>query len=320
MPTNVKRLAFVSHLGIGLFSVAVLLCVLPRASSSSERRDELDRWVPSVQLLAGLVAQNADAYLETGPVLQPFDTGVNPPVRQPIEPDSPGHGADRMMMPFVGGGLEIMTPRLVESFWSPRLFAHADAAFQFGPARDMVKLGSPGEMAPPPGVPFPFEHIFVGQGSTSNVGPESLLVFAGGGVAFTFNPYDRRLRLKTSVEYIREEITLTGLVNRVVTVQAGLAGDTGMRFIELRASETKVFHGVGPGIELELDTRRAGPFMLSVFVNTSAYAMLGDREIRISANNEDPAGNPDETAEWWMRKNSWSIRGALGLRFRWVPE
>ena len=82
----------------------------------------------------------------------------------------------------------------------------------------------------------------------------------------------------------------------------------------LNGSGSKTFHGVGPGLEIEMDTRRAGPFLLALFVSGQAYKILGDREISFSASNEY-----GETADWTYENHSWVYRGGVGLRFRFLP-
>ena len=51
--------------------------------------------------------------------------------------------------------------------------------------------------------------------------------------------------------------------------------------VTIEDAETKTYHGVGPGLELEVDTVRTGPFMMSLFLAGKAYRVLGDREVVI---------------------------------------
>jgi hypothetical protein len=98
--------------------------------------------------------------------------------------------------------------------------------------------------------------------------------------------------------------------------------------IELASEDTLTTYGIGPGLELEMDAARAGPFVLSVFLGGQAYRMLGDRDVNLmdSAMVDVPDQNPNTpatqevSAKWDFHKHAWSYRGGLGLRFRWLPE
>jgi hypothetical protein len=159
-----------------------------------------------------------------------------------------------------------------------------------------------------------------GQGSSTTAEVKPLLLSAGAGVAFTLEPWERRLRIKPSVEYLREEIEVTGVVHRAEdTTPPPIPGDTTAdRFIEMQGSGQKTYHGIGPGLEVELDTARAGPFMLTIFVSGAAYKILGDREVSFTDSFTDEFGT--ETAAWSFEKPAWSYRAGVGLRFRWLPK
>jgi hypothetical protein len=126
---------------------------------------------------------------------------------------------------------------------------------------------------------------------------------------------------------MQQEVEVTGTVNRAIQTGTTLpfppAGSPpapppptipNFRGIVLSGASSKTFHGVGPGLELELDTRRAGPFLLAVFVSGQAYRWLGDREISFSDSNE-----LGETATWNYEQHAWAYRGGVGMRFRFLP-
>jgi hypothetical protein len=287
-------------------------------------KDETERWVPAFSFYSGVLVQKAKGTVDTsdlaGPCVEPIPAAQEPLCVGPVRPSASGD--DLMVTPFVAGSLELMTPGLTSVPGRPRLFAHADAAASFGFTRDVAKEGLPGEFELAPGDPPPItrEETIRGQGSTTTVEVKPLLISAGAGVAFTVDAWERRLRIKPSVEYLREEIAVSGVVNRAVQIrsdadQKNVVFPDDFRLIELRGSEKRVFHGVGPGLELELDTARAGPLMLAVYVAGQAYAFLGDLEIEFSDTNEY-----EEAATWSAEKNRWGFRAGVGLRFRWVPE
>jgi hypothetical protein len=226
-----------------------------------------------------------------------------------------------MVTPFVAGSLELMTPGLTSVPGRPRLFVHGDAAASFAFTRDVAKEGIPGafelvgDFKPTDTVR---EANVGGQGSSTTAEVKPLLLSAGAGVAFTLEPWERRLRIKPSVEYLREDIEVTGVVHRAVAIEdnptAGEFPDN-FRLIEFSGGEKRTFHGIGPGLEVELDTLRAGPFVMTVYVASQAYAFLGDLEVELSDTNED-----GESATWSFEKNRWGFRAGVGLRFRWLPE
>jgi hypothetical protein len=278
------------------FVAAGLWLSLPAAASGATPRDETERWVPAFAVFSGVVVEE--------------DHGR---VSSDIRPGASGH--DRLVTPFVGGSLELMTPALADVPGRPRLFVHGDAAASFSTGRDLAKEGVPDVFSIPPGVNFPTANVVQGQGSATSAEVETLLVSAGLGVAFTVDAWERRIRIKPSVEYLREEIEVTGIVNRAFPDVVPARGLEDFRLVSLRASDSEVYHGLGPGLEVELDAARTGPFVLSVFLGGKALAFLGDLEFDLSETNED-----DESAAWQFEKDRWAYQGGVGLRFRWVPE
>jgi hypothetical protein len=189
----------------------------------------------------------------------------------------------------------------------------------FGFKRTIAGEGKPEEMIFPPSLPpgtvDPGEEVITGQGSRTFAEMETLLVTAGAGVTFTVRLWDRTVRIKPSVEYMREELEITGLVHRAVQINSPSDGIEDFRLIELSDSESKVYNGIGPGIEFEADAARAGDFLLSVYLSGQSYYFLGDLGVVLSDTNEY-----GETAVWTFEKNPWGWGARVGLRFRWVPD
>jgi len=132
--------------------------------------------------------------------------------------------------------------------------------------------------------------------------------------------------------------------------------DAGFREIELDGRSSRVYHGVGPGLELEMDTGRVGPFMVSLYSGIRAYHFSGDDlSIELVAQNPPdtnflrpgegavpgPGGNIEgrnenlsrncvagttdfanecEWAAFSFEKESWAYTGHVGIRFRFAPE
>lgn len=128
----------------------------------------------------------------------------------------------------------------------------------------------------------------------------------------------------------------------------------GFREIELDVANSKVYHGIGPGLELELDTGRLGSVQVSLYGGMRAYRFMGDLELNARAQNDpqtnnyttgDPITGPFgpgsnaeqnnvnyerncavgdatqcEYADFYFEKERWAYTGHLGIRFRWSPE
>jgi hypothetical protein len=324
------------------------------AAPERKAKDETERWVPAFSIYSGVLVQGAKGSIDTGPLqgIEGQNQDCVPPAasydtlhcQRQIRPTAivnigrfdevppvefvTTSGDDLMVTPFVAASLELMTPGLTSVPGRPRLFVHGDAAVSFAFTRDIAKEGVPGEFEVARNVPFPNERSIRGQGSTTTAEVRPLLISAGAGVAFTVDAWERRLRIKPSVEYLREEIEVSGAVNRAVQTRTDPAPATedfpdGFRLIELSGSDKRAFHGIGPGLEIEMDAGRAGPLMLTVYLAGQAYAFLGDLEMEFSDRNAlvNEDGEVEyETAEWSFEKNRWGFRGGVGLRFRWVPE
>jgi hypothetical protein len=243
-----------------------------------------------------------------------------------ILPDS--QGDDTSIVPLVGGSLELMTPSLLgEHLFRPRLFAHAELAAAFSYERNLAGVESPGEFAlpkdftPPRGtepVDAAVEEIAVrGQGSRTRMQVDPWLYSGGAGIAFTTEILDRTIRIKPSVEYLREEIEYIGVVHRAVQLRrpSGGADLSGFRLLSLTDKDRETYDGVGPGLELEVDAARLGPFVSSVYMTGRGYYLYGKFDIKMSATNEF-----GETATWTADLDRWAWRGGVGIRFRWLPE
>ena len=135
------------------------------------------------------------------------------------------------MAPLVGASLELMTPSPFDGWLRPRLFVHGDGAAAFSFERNVAGVEGPDEFALPPGI-IPLQDAnsgrwtqleelsIVGQGSRSRIQVRRFVWSAGAGIAFRFDVLGRRLRVKPSFEYLRQELDLIGVVHRAVKLQA----------------------------------------------------------------------------------------------------
>jgi hypothetical protein len=325
----------------------LLLVAAVARSISAEPADETERWVPSLGGTSGIVGQPADgsvtssgiSYLLTTRTAPNPNTEVvtvttvtNANLRPPVD------GDDLMLFPWVGGTAELMTPGIQALPGRPRFFARSDVGATFATERNLARERSPTELPDPlPTEPYLSEEAVPGIGSQTTAEVQPLWIQAGAGIAFSFDLFERRIRIKPSVEYSREEIDFTGKVIRAVNVDTGISQqgfpappavarrDSRFFGIALEGDESEVFHALGPGLELEMDTVRAGPFVVSLFLNGRALKILGDTEVDFSATQtvSQPELIPDPTtvtADWSFDKGAWSYGGNVGFRFRWLPE
>ena len=306
----------------------------------------------------------------------------------------PASDTSRMMTPYFSLAAELMTPALLPVWGSPRALAHVDIGYSFGFDRGITRIGSPldrMELPFPPSELITFvppgynsEQEMVGQGAKLTANVDSLLVGAGFGIAFTFELGDRTFRFKPTVEYLREEIEIAGTLRQAArttffspprdasgwTPQTPIFGpqvnledvktpaDAGFREINIDGRSTRVYHGVGPGLELEMDTGRVGPFTVSLYSGMRAYHFSGDdlsvdfvAQESVLENNflrpgegavPGPGGNVEgrnenlsrncvagsgpvdpnscESASFSFEKESWAYTGHVGIRFRFSPE
>lgn len=314
-----------------LAALAVALpCSALGQADDADGPDERDRWVPALSVFGGFLRLKHHGSLASGQVEGPRAdvSEVQSPTK--IRPDAAGGSTP--VVPLVGGSLELMTPRLFRAAGSPRLFAHGDLAASFSDERTLAGEGTPDDImltSPlPSNITGLFEPVWLGQGSRTISELQPLVASAGVGVAFSVDLGGRRIRIKPSFEWLREELEVKGVVQRVVQAEGPFPDPFGrprgapveegfdnFRLISLTDTREKTFHGLGAGLELEGDATRLGPFVLSIYLSGQGYRFLGDREVAFSVTNEF-----DETAEWTFEQDAWGWRGNVGLRFRWLPE
>ena len=270
--------------------------VLPCSAALAEpsRTDESQKWVPSLGLTSGILVG-----------------GARGDVSSSVRPSA--GGSESLISPWIGASLEIMTPA-----WEPlggrtRFFAHGGVAANVGFDRDLAKEGAPAKFVAPTLPPINSDAVVQGQGSVTSTQPAGFQASAGAGVSFTIETGWRRLRIKPSFEYLVEEIEVDGLVHRATLLDPNVPS---FNFISISGSQTEFFHSIGPGLEIEADIARGGPVLVALLVSGSAVHILGDRDVDFSST--DATGL--DTATWGYRKDAWTYRAHVGVRFRWVPE
>ncbi len=302
-----------------------LACGAALLAAGSSAFAEGSDWQPGFSFYSGLQARHGEASVSS-----PRDVAPGVPFRNDAE----------TIYGFVELNLEASSPGFGPAR-ALRFFAHVGAAYSFDGDDNIVNEGAPGPVyvTNVKGVPNYNSPLVAlnGQGSATEVRAEPLVVSAGLGLSFEFESWGRSLRVKPSVEWLWQESTITGKMGyALANSDGGTAGNPlpscdgnanppGCPRAYLTTGSTKGFHSIGPGVELEMDAGRAGPFMLSLFVSGQFYRFLGDRGIEASAQGElspipDPPASADIDLLSGYEMDPWHYRTGVGLRFRWMPE
>jgi len=291
-------------------SIAALLQASTAWGQEAET-DELARWIPSLGMSIGIVRHSGSAVQQNN--LRPPDDGVDPPEI----PGTPSSGSDAIVDPLSVFTVELMTPGIGGVPTHPRLFVHGEVGGAFGSEVELVKEGSPGEFKIPAGYPNIPGIAIGGQGTKTTLEISTLMSGGGVGIAFTTDLLGRRLRLKPSFEYLRDGVEVDGVL-RHVTDQLIPGSRPPQRqvtgFVTMVREEERTLDSIGGGLELEMDTLRAGPFVIALFANGQAYQLLSDRKIQLFATDGT------NVARWDAKLDTEIYRGSVGLRFRFFPQ
>jgi len=289
---------------VALACMAIAGLVVADAARSEEGEGgELHRWVPSFGFSAGIIRQTASGFQQNS--LRPTDDGVAPP--GPF-PGTPSSGDGSLVDPFVVFTSELMTPSLFSILGEPRLFVHGEVGGAFGSQQNVAKEGAPQAFVVPKFSNFAGSAVG-GQGTATTLEIGTLISGGGLGVAFTAGVWGRRFRVKPSFELLRHQVEAEGMLQHVSGT------DTGPKtFFSLHEQREEILYSAGGGLELEMDTLRAGPFVIALFANGQAYRLLSDPEIHLSFSDGT------NTAVWETKLDRGIYRGSLGLRFRFLPE
>lgn len=337
----------------GFVLVLLVLCwvLVPVIGSAQGEIDETERWVPSAAFSFDVIGQRAKGSVESSPISgPPISTGgcagpqtsdglCSLPVTSTQPLVDPASGKDTATAALVGLSLELMSPRLTTVLQRPRLFGHVDGSAAFAFKRKVAGEGGIDTMALPLPPAGSNQAVNNSEGAISGQGTRVFyevkqygILSAGAGVAFTFDLWGRRIRVKPSFEYMLQEVKYQGQANRAVQLRGGIAPPpmslADFRLLYFQAEDDEIQHGVGGGLELEADTQRLGPLLLSVFLSGRAYHVLGD--IGTTLCSDTPTGGGfspgacetgvGERVVWDFEPESTIWRGAVGLRFRFIPE
>jgi hypothetical protein len=218
------------------------------------------------------------------------------------------------------GHIELMSPALFSRLAKPRLFLRGGAGRAWDSRHDTAKEGDPGPAVIPevPGnIPPPLAAV-TGQGSSTRTQFKPYFYTLSGGLAFSFPLGEQTLRLKPSVEYRYTAVEIEGVITDVLSIDD--SGNCPCSVGRLSTKEQNDLHFLGGGLEIELDTVRTGPFLVSIFTSAQAYRTLSGRKLRTRASGffDDGVTPIDVSSRVFL--DEWSFSGGVGVRLRWLPE
>ncbi len=340
-------------------AVVALRALFPIASLATDggdpgepaRQAGENRWVPSLAITSGATIQKQRGFADSD-LVKDID-GTSPStvfLRGPVD------GNDLAASPFVGGALELMTPALPIPT-RPRLFVSGEILPTFASDRDLALEGDTGCVrGPEPTAPcardeptdedgLPIRDTAFGEDEANGMGTrtsarvDSLVFGASLGVAFPVQFGKRQIRIKPSVGWIHYKVEAEALLvdaacdpeDRCTDIRTPnrppppnfLKTPGFLRETILTGSGSQRFNGIGPGLDVEMDTGQFGPIGSSLFLGARAYRILGDRTISFGTDEEftdaisDP-GRDVAVGRFKVKVDPWMFRGHLGIRFYWL--
>ena len=310
----------------------VLACVLgstargaePSTDSESSRSLQAsERWVPGLSIFGLGMIQGRSGSVDS------VERGEHT-------------GSEQAVFASLGFSAELSTPALSWAPAGPRLFTHVDASLSFDTEVAVATEGDPGPLkinsVGNTGVISPLVGS-EGQGSATRIATQSPIVSAGLGLSFELPLWDRKLRIKPSVEWEWQKDQLRQLMG---AVEANGTNPTACNMPSCRTlfmdrTATQGFHSIGPGLEIEIESARFGETILSVYATGRAYRLLGSRGFEFESLGfweTDGVPNPTEggpgidpnfvrspsTLSSTYERDPWHYSIGVGLRLLWRPE
>jgi hypothetical protein len=308
-----------------------------------------DRWIPSLAIVSGVVwsdqKASSDTFLFQGmsdPTPPCAAIDPRPECRDLMASPASVDGDDRAVVPFVGATIELMSPALpIPS--RPRVFVSAEMLAAFASDRDIALQGNtgcirgPAADAPcaadhdPTDRPFGQESLVgVGTRTTAKIG--NYMFGVNLGMAFPVQLGERQLRIKPSVGWFNYEVKAKGKFvqgfcdpeNQCVDFlsQQGVRTEGFLRDFTYSGTDKKRFNGIGPGLDIEVDTGRSGPIGSAIFIGGRAYRILGDRKISFSGRQtaDDVFGADTSVTDFEVKVDPWMFRAHVGVRFQWLGQ
>ncbi|MCP4039955.1 MAG: hypothetical protein GY944_23695 [bacterium] len=342
-----------------------LLLTLPAAGddgASGKARRGARQWVPALGLTGSYYAQGQESAVESycdrgGPgnltLARCTQAGPNgrdgPPTAFAANTRlrDPHSGSDFALWPGVGLDLQLMTPQVIPVEielpfdLNPRFFMSTEVVAVFPPTRSIANEGSLSELSPPEdntmtGTGVPSQAI-VGAGSETKSKAKTFQYGAQIGMSIPLDVGGRTLRIKPSVGWLQYKLDIKGAVLAAIkddvngSKPVGTGGSTfgtHVREIDLHASKTLTVNGIGPGIEVELESGQFGPIGATVFIGANAYKVLGDTKVKLKNEvtfRDGTAGGDgllEDTyfARWEHEIDPWFYRLRLGIRLHYQRD
>lgn len=302
--------------------IAAAQSVPKGGSQERAEHDSKRRWIPSLALQTGFLAEQRQGESET------VERGMQ-------------SGDSSFLFGHFGASVGLATPELP---WMPiptRFFVRADVsgsvdekeslATESNPGNPLLDVGANLEGGPVDGI--------LGTGTTLRVQAEPLILSGGTGFSFETRVGDRAVRIKPSAEWMYQRDELALRFADIESVGPNPDVCQPCRATSIDVQTTKGFHSVGPGIEVDVDAGRAGAFSFSVFTQFRALRILGDREAALEGTGSwftrtvdrvdgqtvitsisPDTSRADTTATARYRREPWSYFAAAGVRIFWDPE
>ncbi|MCR9093579.1 MAG: hypothetical protein NXI30_05130 [bacterium] len=292
------------------------------ATSGPANAEESDEWSLSLSLAMGIDGFSGKASASSSQITGPPQP--NPP--NPVANDGPStlispiFGRSDVISGLLGVGFGVLTPQLTKGLGSPRVSLDFDVIGVVASETSLARDGRPDEFRFPilPTVSVVGDSLILGSGTSITAQQQSPLLVAALGVAWTFDLDGNRVRVKPSLVYSRSRLDVVGVSRRAVRLGSPNTSLDSYRLISLSDAQTEVYHGMGPGLELEyLLEPTLGPLSASLYVEGQAIRLFGDLETDLVG--VDP-NVPGEFVRWHYENDRWSFRALTGLRFHWSPR
>jgi len=330
---------------IGNSRLALAIVLLAAHAASAQETAPMHsidgRWIPSFAFISGVFWGRQHAKVSSD-CLAP---GSDPPTATSCNPSIPNYGPvlregaiddELAVTPYVGGNLSLLSP-VLGRIGRPRLFASVELPYQFGIDRNVAQKDRPTGIVEPDN---PEAGETLDEGALNGVGSRTrseikgLTFGANAGVAFAFAAFGREFRVKPAVGWIRTRIGVRGRIEHGLCILEGgiqhcdvdgvvSPGDQAFtRIVTLKERDDMWLDGVGPGLDLEMETGRFGPYTVALFFGAAGYYWTGDRSVEFDTRKtigpDDLGDAVDYHGDWSFRVSPWMYRAGIGLRLSWV--
>jgi hypothetical protein len=313
------------------------------------------QWVPSLAITSGVLV--GDQAGDQRSFLFDGETGTTSQLRKPAEGDDRAvtpyvGGAVEILSPALLPHVRFFAAgEVLPTFGPERQLAQEGQASRIrGPDVGAVLAGEedsnhftegkPGQDTGPRPLGKAFgQKEANGQGMRTTAQLDQLAFGAKLGVSFSFEYRGREIRIKPSIGWIHYKVAVKGYMVNPTCLDTGTPAfpnttctntydvnthqitSTGvLRESILSGHDSGTFDGIGPGVDLEMQTGRLGPLGTALFIGLHGYYQPGDRDIDFSATKSfsDTFGNDTNTAFWHARVAPWIYRAGVGFRLQWL--